>query len=194
MEPATDTVAEAKTEGNTESITLVTSDGESFRISKAVARVSELVKNMMEDADETMQTQEEIRLPNLKGKVLAKVIEFCNLQVEEPMAEIPKPIKFGKQVRDVVQPAFGAYVDGMVAARDWLLLLQLVLAAQYLDVRPLADLTCAALGLLIMNKTPDEIRELFGVESPFSPEIEQLLRENNKWSVEPPPTASTPTL
>ncbi|CAM9289118.1 unnamed protein product [Hapterophycus canaliculatus] len=37
-----------------------------------------------------------------------------------------------------------------------------------------------------MNKTPDEIRQEFNIVEPFSPEVEHTLRQENKWSTEPP--------
>mmetsp|Transcript_33984 Transcript_33984/g.44870 ORF Transcript_33984/g.44870 Transcript_33984/m.44870 type:complete len:193 (-) Transcript_33984:201-779(-) len=166
-------------------ISLVTSDGESFQISKQIASVSELVRNLIEDSTEALQESKDIVLPNMKARVLSKVIEFCTHQIEEPMSDIPRPIKFGKQVPDVVQEWYGNFITEIVDAKNWLLLFELILAANSLDIKPLLDLTCATVGLLIMNKTPDQIRELFGMQSEFAPEIEQLLREENKWSTEP---------
>lgn len=36
------------------------------------------------------------------------------------------------------------------------------------------------------DKTPDEVRREFNIKEPFSPEVERTLREENKWSTEPP--------
>ncbi|CAN0216134.1 unnamed protein product, partial [Laminaria digitata] len=36
------------------------------------------------------------------------------------------------------------------------------------------------------DKTPDEVRREFNIKEAFSPEVERKLREENKWSTEPP--------
>lgn len=36
------------------------------------------------------------------------------------------------------------------------------------------------------DKTPDEVRREFNITEAFSPEVERKLREENKWSTEPP--------
>mmetsp|Transcript_9472 Transcript_9472/g.14535 ORF Transcript_9472/g.14535 Transcript_9472/m.14535 type:complete len:196 (-) Transcript_9472:188-775(-) len=180
---ASDAPAASNTEEAGDCVKLVSQDGDSFTVPKLVAQNSVLVKTMMDETTDDDSTEEpEIPLPNVKSSVLAKVIEFCKHYVEEPMSEIPKPIKFGKQVKDVVQPWFGEFVNGV----DYVMLFELILAANYLDIKALLDITCARVGLLIMNKTPDEIRNLFGITEPFSPELETQLREENKWSTEPP--------
>lgn len=38
----------------------------------------------------------------------------------------------------------------------------------------------------LADKTPDEVRREFSIKEPFSPEVERTLREENKWSTEPP--------
>lgn len=55
---------------------------------------------------------------------------------------------------------------------------------------PFAPLFClSAFGTHTHNhadKTPDEVRREFNIKEPFSPEVERTLREENKWSTEPP--------
>jgi S-phase kinase-associated protein 1 len=58
----------------------------------------------------------------------------------------------------------------------------LLLAASYLDIRPLQDLCCAKVASLIKGKTPEEIRKNLGIVNDFSPEEEALVREENKWA------------
>lgn len=38
----------------------------------------------------------------------------------------------------------------------------------------------------LTDKTPDEVRGEFNITQPFSAEVERTLREENKWSTEPP--------
>lgn len=61
------------------------------------------------------------------------------------------------------------------------LLFELILAANYMDIKPLLDLTCAKVASMIKGKTPEEIRRTFNIENDFTPDEENQVREENKW-------------
>jgi S-phase kinase-associated protein 1 len=70
-------------------LNLVSREGEQFPVLRKVALCSELVKTMAEgDATET-----DIPLPNVKGAVLKKVIDYMQYHFENPAKEIEKPLK-----------------------------------------------------------------------------------------------------
>lgn len=138
--------------------------------------MSELVKTMM-DEEETEEVNE-IPLPNVKANVLQKVIEFCEHHAQEPMTEIEKPLK-SQNMADVVQQWYADYVNV-----EQVLLFELILAANYMDIKPLLDLTCATVASMIKGKTPEEIRTTFNISNDFSPEEEAQVREENKWCEE----------
>ncbi len=71
------------------SVHLVSQEGESFDVSLSVARLSELVKTMI-DEDISEDEAQEIPLPNVKSTILTKVIEFSQHYKEDPMHEIEK--------------------------------------------------------------------------------------------------------
>jgi hypothetical protein len=108
--------------------------------------MSELVKSMM-DEDDTTAEDPEIPLPNVKAQVLGKVIEFCEHHLKEPMTEIEKPLK-SQAMADVVQKWYADFVD-----LEQVLLFELILAANYMDIKPLLDLTCATVASMIKGKT-----------------------------------------
>ena len=61
------------------------------------------------------------------------------------------------------------------------MLLQLILAANYLDIKPLLDLTCAKIASMMKDKTTEEKRQIFNIVNDFTPEE---VREENKWCEE----------
>jgi S-phase kinase-associated protein 1 len=61
------------------------------------------------------------------------------------------------------------------------ILFELILAANYLDIKALLDLTCAKVASMIKGKTPEEIRKQFNIVNDFTPEEEAQVREENKW-------------
>ena len=157
----------------------VSKEGDPFPVDIEVARMSELVKGLLdEDAADDDDTTE-IPLPNVKSAVLRKVIEFCTHHRSEPMTEIEKPLK-SAVMAEVVQKWYADFVNV-----EQVLLFELILAANYMDIKPLLDLTCATVASMIKGKTPEEIRKTFNIANDFSPEEEAQVREENKWCEEP---------
>lgn len=130
-----------------------------------------------EEEDED-QASIELPLPNVKSEVLRKVIEFCEHHLKEPMSEIEKPLK-SQNMGDVVQKWYADFVE-----IEQVLLFELILAANYMDIKPLLDLTCATVASMIKGKSPDDIRTTFNITNDFSPEEEAQVREENKWCEE----------
>ncbi|KAL3778144.1 hypothetical protein ACHAW5_003152 [Stephanodiscus triporus] len=117
--------------------------------------MSELVKGMLEEDNEEEKVIE-IPLPNVKSAVLRKVIEFCQHYQEEPMVEFKKPLKSG-QMAEVVQKWYADFA----VADEQVLLSDLILAANYMDIKPLMDLTGAAIAAcMIRGEITDEIRAI----------------------------------
>eukprot|EP00587_Corethron_hystrix_P012862 CAMPEP_0113308348 /NCGR_PEP_ID=MMETSP0010_2-20120614/6818_1 /TAXON_ID=216773 ORGANISM="Corethron hystrix, Strain 308" /NCGR_SAMPLE_ID=MMETSP0010_2 /ASSEMBLY_ACC=CAM_ASM_000155 /LENGTH=164 /DNA_ID=CAMNT_0000163363 /DNA_START=194 /DNA_END=685 /DNA_ORIENTATION=+ /assembly_acc=CAM_ASM_000155 len=156
-------------------VKLVSKEGETFEVPLAVARMSELVKTMIDDEADDDDESPDIPLPNVKADVLKKVIEFCKHHREETMNDIEKPLK-SANMSDVVQKWYADFVNV-----EQVLLFELILAANYMDIKPLLDLTCATVASMIKGKTPEEIRKTFNITNDFSPEEEAQVREENKW-------------
>ena len=57
-------------------------------------------------------------------------------------------------------------------------------AANYMDIKPLLDLTCAKVASMIKGKTPEQIRKTFNITNDFTPEEEEAVRAENKWAEE----------
>ena len=94
------------------------------------------------------------------------------------MSEIEKPLK-SANMGEVVQAWYAEYVN---VEQD--VLFELILAANYMDIKPLLDLTCASVASLIKGKSPEDIRRTFNIQNDFTPEEEAQVREENKWCEE----------
>eukprot|EP00981_Chlorochromonas_danica_P003346 scaffold644_cov168-Ochromonas_danica.AAC.38 len=141
-------------------ITLISSDGDEFKVSHKVASMSGLATTMIGDDDG--EDEKRVPLPNVKKEILSKVLEFCNHYQEEPMTEFVKV--------------------GPPNLMDKENFYQLTLAANYMDIKPLLDLCCAKVASLIKGKTPEEIRVNLDISNDFTPEEEAKVREENKWA------------
>ncbi|KAG2370800.1 hypothetical protein C9374_005997 [Naegleria lovaniensis] len=156
-------------------VELQSKDKQSFKVDRDVILMSGLVKDMLEEGDE--DDCPIIPVPNVDSKPLQKVIEYCQYHHKEPAQEIEKPLK-GK-IEDVI-----CDWDKKFLEIDQSLLIELIMAANYLNIKDLLDLTCAKVASMIKGKSPEQIREMFGIENDFTPEEEAKIREENKWCEE----------
>jgi len=157
-----------------EVLKLVSQEQEKIPVPKKVAMMSELVKTMAEgDKDE-----KEIPLPNVKSAVLNKVVAYMKYHVDNPAKEIEKPLKSANMNENVSQ------WDADFVDVEQELLFELILAANYMDIKPLLDLTCAKVASMIKGKTPEQIRKTFNITNDFTPEEEEAVRAENKWAEE----------
>jgi S-phase kinase-associated protein 1 len=155
-------------------LTLHAQDGSAFTVKRKVALGSELIKTMTEnDKDETS-----IPLPNVKGNILEKVIAYLEHHVHNPAKEIERPLR-SANMREVVEQWDADFVE---VEQD--VLFELILAANYMDIKPLLDLTCAKVASMLKGKTPEEIRKKFNIQNDFTPEEEEAVRAENKWAEE----------
>jgi S-phase kinase-associated protein 1 len=153
---------------------LQSQEGETFEVEEDVACKSQLIKNMVEDSG----NDEEIPLPNVKSSVLSKVIDFCRHYRDSNPPEIEKPLK-SANMSEVVPPWDAGFIE-----LEQEMLFELILAANYLDIKPLLDLACAKVASMIKGKSVEEIRRTFNIENDFTPEEEAQVREENRWAEE----------
>jgi S-phase kinase-associated protein 1 len=154
---------------------LQSSDKEIFEVDRDVALKSETVKNMIDDVEPAAADQP-IPLPNVTSKILAKVIEYCKYHVEAEKANNPErtaPTEDEKKAWDT---------DFVKVEQS--VLFDLILAANYLNIKDLLDLTCQTVADMIKNKTPEEIRRTFNIKNDFTPEEEEEVKRENQWAFE----------
>jgi len=148
----------------TTQIILVSKDALKIPISVEVAKISKLIETMLPE-ETSEETCIEIPLQNVDGDTLTKVVEFLEMYSKEPMTEIAKPL-LSTNMAEIVQEKYASFVD--VEQEK---LFNIILAANYMDIKPLLDLTCATVASHIKGKTPDEIRKAFNIQNEASEEI-----------------------
>jgi S-phase kinase-associated protein 1 len=156
-------------------VKLSSSDEQEFEVAIEVAQTSVTIKNMLEDMD-TM-APDVIPLPNVTGKILGKVIEYAKYHLEHP-TPVSEEKKEEKRTDDIIP------WDQEFCKVDQATLFELILAANYLDIKPLLDLTCKTVANMIKGKTPEEIRKTFNIKNDFTPEEEEQVRKENEWCEE----------
>jgi S-phase kinase-associated protein 1 len=154
------------------SVKLVSSDSsEPKEVPLEVACASQTIKLMIDDLGTSVDA---IPLHNVTAKILDRVLIYCQHHLENP-----KPaVKGQSSLEDIDQ------WDKDYCTVDQATLFELILAANYLDIKPLLDLTCKIVANMIKGKTPEEIRKMFNIKNEFTPEEEERVRKENEWAEE----------
>jgi len=160
----------------TNNVKLESSDEQVFEVPRNIAEMSVTVKHMLEDID-TSETETPIPLPNVTGKILSKVSDYCKYHNEHPDAP-------SDEKKDEKRPDDNIPWDKEFCDVDQPTLFELILAANYLDIKPLLDLTCKTVANMIKGKTPEEIRKTFNIKNDFTPEEEEQIRKENEWCMD----------
>ncbi|KKY19209.1 putative sulfur metabolism negative regulator [Phaeomoniella chlamydospora] len=154
---------------------LASSDGVEISVDRDVAERSVLIKNMVEDLGEAA-TSEPIPIPNVNEAVLKKVIEWCQHHKTDPPQSAEDDSDSRKKTTDIEE------WDQKFMQVDQEMLFEIILAANYLDIKALLDVGCKTVANMIKGKSPEEIRKTFNIQNDFTPEEEDQIRRENEWA------------
>ncbi|AVK76440.1 S-phase kinase-associated protein 1 [Pandoravirus neocaledonia] len=173
------TTNKMSTATNNATVKLESSDEQVFEVPREVAEMSVTVKHMLDDVD--ADNENAIPLPNVTGKILGKVIEWAKYHLENPE---PAPAEGDAAAKDEKRTDDISPWDKNFCDVDQPTLFELILAANYLDIKPLLDLTCKTVANMIKGKSPEEIRKTFNIKNDFTPEEEEQIRKENEWCMD----------
>jgi len=156
-------------------ITLVSNDGAIIKVDQNVAERSMLIKNMLEDLGDAV-TETEVPIPNVNESVLKKVIEWCEHHKADPPTTGDDDSDNRKKTTDIEE------WDQKFMQVDQEMLFEIILASNYLDIKPLLDVGCKTVANMIKGKSPEEIRKTFNITNDFTPEEEDQIRRENEWA------------
>ncbi|KAB0385421.1 hypothetical protein FD755_000377 [Muntiacus reevesi] len=180
------------------SIKLQSSDGEIFEVDVEIAKQSVTIKTMLEEHEHYIKKarkqilkhlktftinmdlflllsvdlgmddegdDDPVPLPNVNAAILKKVIQWCTHHKDDPP---PPEDDENKEKRTDDIPVW----DQEFLKVDQGTLFELILAANYLDIKGLLDVTCKTVANMIKGKTPEEIRKTFNIKNDFTEEEE----------------------
>ncbi|KAH7023449.1 Skp1 family, dimerization domain-containing protein [Ilyonectria destructans] len=156
---------------------LASNDSAIIEVDRIVAERSMLIKNMLEDVgDELMNVNNPIPIPNVNEAVLRKVIEWCEHHRNDPPQAQDDESDARKKTTDIEE------WDQKFMQVDQEMLFEIILASNYLDIKPLLDVGCKTVANMIKGKSPEEIRKTFNITNDFTPEEEEQIRRENEWA------------
>lgn len=175
-------------------VVLISSDGDEFPVDMKVAEKSIFIKSLVnnlsnkkddddddddDDSDEDDEDKEDevlrINVQNVRSAVLKLIIQWC-----EHYRDVD--FKDDEQDEDAKKSAPANDYDKKFLNVDQEMLYEIILGANYLNIKPLLNAGCKEVAEMIRGKSPDEIRKTFNIVNDFSPEEERAIKRENEWA------------
>lgn len=160
-------------------IKISTGDGEIFEVDKTAMKLMGTVQTMYEDlygaGIRPDEASEPIPLPLVKSDIMKKIIIWVEHHKNLP-EQTPVPPEYANylmhDISDWEEEFFRMDQGDMF---------DVILAANYLNIKWLLDVGCKLVSNMIKGKNAEQIRALFDIENDFTPEEEAAIRRENDW-------------
>lgn len=158
-------------------IRLQTSDEQTFDTDIEIAKCSGTICSMLEACGGEGEENAIVPLPNVNSTILTKVLAWADYHKNDPQPTEDDESE-EKQSNDI------AAWDVEFLTVDQGTLFELILAANYLDIKGLLELTCKTVANMIKDKTVDDIRKTFNIKKDFTSAEEEQVCTENDWCEE----------
>ena len=155
-------------------VLFLTSDGHTVEVEREIASKSEWVKNIVEGSE----VDDNIPLTVINKATLLKVIEYCTYINTNVPPQIDRPLR-SNELSDIVDPWYAEFVN-----LEQEVLFELILAANFMDIKSLLVLACAKVHSLMKGMTIPQVREYFNIENDFIQEEIANIMDDDRWAEE----------
>uniref|UniRef100_A0A1A9WZ39 S-phase kinase-associated protein 1 n=1 Tax=Glossina brevipalpis TaxID=37001 RepID=A0A1A9WZ39_9MUSC len=156
-------------------IKLESSDGEIFDVDVKIAKCSGTIRTMLEDCGMEDNVNAIVPLLNVNSAILRKILVWADHHKDDPL---PAEDDENKRTYHI------SLWDADFVKVDQSTLFDLILAANYLDIKSLLHVTCKTVANMMEGKTPEMIRKFFNIPNDFTPAEKEQLGAENEWSEE----------
>jgi len=162
-----------------------------------IARTSTTIKTMLENLGINDDDDEVVPLPNVGSKTLKRIINWAIRHKNDPSPkeEDPNEEPVSRENRmpfyesgdeaDTAPHKIDSW-DNRFLKLDQSALFELMLAANYLDIKGLLELTCKYVANIIKGKTSEELRTQFNITNDFTPSEQEQMQKESQWPENPP--------
>jgi Skp1 family, dimerisation domain/Skp1 family, tetramerisation domain len=149
-----------------------TSDEQTVLAERKLVIRSVTIQSMIDD---NYDPDEAIPLPEITKATFDRVLDYLkHIDSGNAAPDIEKPLR-SNDMRDVTTEFYAKFID-----LDDDTVQDIILAANYLDIKDLLALGCAKMGSVIRGLTIPEFRKKFNIVNDFTPEEEAEPFDENK--------------
>ena len=141
-------------------IKIKSKEGEIFSLEEKSLEKSKVLKELINDYPD-----QEIPLNEVDSKTLKKIIEYLKHYTNENPKEIKTPLENGD-----LKPLIPEFDYKFVSSLTLEECIDIVNAANHMDISGLVDLMCVKLASEMINCDVEEARKKFGIECDMTPE------------------------
>ena len=152
---------------------LKSSDGKTFEVNEKILSTSKFFKDLINDYP---QPDQEITINQVDGKNLEKIIEYLKHYETEKPKEIPKPLP-NNDLKSILSEWDYNFINPLSIAD----LIDLINAANFLDIGDLVALTAAKLAAEMLTGSIEEVRDKFGIKCDMT---EEEIAEVDKYPLD----------
>uniref|UniRef100_A0A915CAT0 Skp1-related protein n=1 Tax=Parascaris univalens TaxID=6257 RepID=A0A915CAT0_PARUN len=160
-------------------VPLRTSDGEIVKVDRDVIRhsalIDELLKDLLNSGDASTTSMEPIPLAEVDAKTLKKVLEWCEHHKEDNL--LSQNVNTNDEIFVEEIPEW----DEQYLQMEDRMLFDVVLAANFLNVKMLMEMACKMIAEKMKGRTPEELRAMFSVENDLTEEDVERISQENSW-------------
>jgi len=127
-----------------------------YKIDRASALMCNLVKSILEGDAEVKK----IEIKKVQAEVLELIVKYLEHHKGKVPAEIAKPIRSVKMEKIVEDEWDAKFINGQPKR----MIFQIILGANYMDIKSLLHLGCAKIATMIKGKSPEEIKKILSEE------------------------------
>ncbi|KAG8686250.1 hypothetical protein FRC12_007993 [Ceratobasidium sp. 428] len=118
-------------------------------------------------------------LPQISASILRKVLEYCEHHKHDPQ---PVDREASVSSNMFTSQPMSEWDKAYITSVDQKTLFDIILAANYLSIKPLLNLGTRQVSELIKGKSPGQIRELFNIVKDLTPEEEAQIQRDRALS------------
>uniref|UniRef100_A0A0E0LJM2 SKP1-like protein n=1 Tax=Oryza punctata TaxID=4537 RepID=A0A0E0LJM2_ORYPU len=181
---AADKSGEGEEKAGGKTISVKCSDGQTFDMPVAAAMLSTAIRKSF-DTPPSTDHGGDIELPHqVSSGIFPKVKEYCT-----------KHAKVDDKGNTTVSTNTGGESSSSTSEEEEDLknwdkefvnievkpLHDLLLAAHFLDIKGLFDITCRKVADMLKGKTSEEMRQILSIPNDFTEEEHKAIKENNPW-------------
>uniref|UniRef100_A0A9J2P0X2 Skp1-related protein n=1 Tax=Ascaris lumbricoides TaxID=6252 RepID=A0A9J2P0X2_ASCLU len=149
-------------------VPLRTSDGEIVKVDRGVIRhsalIDDLLKDLLKAGDASTTSMEPIPLAEVDAKTLKKVLEWCEHHKEDNL--LAQSMNANGEIFVEEIPEW----DEQYLKMEDKMLFDVVLAANFLNVKMLMEMACKMIAEKMKGRTPEELRAMFNIENDLTEE------------------------
>lgn len=151
-------------------VKLISNDDWTIEVDRTlITNCSDMIRDMLSDTD-----TDEIRLLEVNKQVLREIVKY--------VTQYPENTNDATDLNNEWNKEFYEAIKAVPSEIPYKFLCDVFMAANYMTITSLLNLCAKVLAKMIEGKSPEDIRNTFGLKKVYTDEEEEAIRKENAWA------------